>query len=525
MNQIVHIFKKDARHLWIEIAISLVLIGCMVAIGHVVWMPQGSPFSARRDSILRGIVGLLMPLIGISWLLLVARAIHSEALVGDRQFWITRPYEWKKLMAAKLLFFAAFIYLPFFLMQVILLARAGFSPAHWLPALLLNLVFLSAIILPLAGAATVTRNFGRTAVLLLGVVVCLALIVVSSALTGIGFELSPGTVPTPEASYLIDAVELALGCAVIVLQYRARRTKPAWILLLAIPAAFLVIESIAPDRLLIDHKYPLTTNSSGAPVQFSFVDQSGDRSLVGHEIGGPILGKQISVKIPVHLSGVASDSAVIIDEVKVSLEAANGEHWTSGWQGQQDGVHRQENDLWTGVIFVPSEVFGKYEGSAVNMRLDVALTEVSAGSVTQIEMPNPLNEISVPGFGICVPERLEMPDAMMLSCRFAWQPPFTYLSTRWFSEPCAAAKKSGDPGIEGDGWVGSVDTTKGWTFSPVVAPYIQLSNSTLFDRRSLGLRFLCPGAPATFTHYEVARRVQESLTIPSIHLWTARAEN
>jgi len=29
--------------------------------------------------------------------------VHAESLVGDRQFWITRPYEWKKLLTAKAL--------------------------------------------------------------------------------------------------------------------------------------------------------------------------------------------------------------------------------------------------------------------------------------------------------------------------------------------------------------------------------------------------------------------------------------
>jgi hypothetical protein len=526
MNQVVHIFEKDVRHLWIEIAISITLVAALVWIGPVEWLFESVPrATAAADQIFRALVSFLFPLILISWLLLVARAVHSEALVGDRQFWITRPYEWKKLMAAKLLFLAAFIYLPFFLMQVILLARAGFSPAHWLPEILLNLVFLSAIILALVAAATVTRNFRSIAVVLLVVAVCLFLIVSASALTGVGSEFSTLPVAAPLASYLIDAIALALACAVIVLQYRMRRTELAWIVLMAIPAAFLLIQFIAPDHLVINQKYPLTTEESNAPVQLAFVDRSGDRSLAGHEEGGPNIGKLITVKIPVQLSGIAQGSAVVFNQAKISLEAANGRQWSSNWQGQVRWVLRPENDEWEAEMIVPTQSFDKFEGFPVNVRLDVALTEVKAGSMTQIAMPKPRKEIAVPGFGICVPQAGDFPDAVNLSCRFAWRPPFTYVTARWFTEPCAAAKEANDPGIEGDGWVGSVDRTEAWMFFPVVAPYIHLSNSASYERGRADLRYLCPSTPATFTHYEPVRSVQESLTIPNLRLWTVGREN
>ena len=66
MNQVVHIFKKDVRHLWIEIAISLALVAYMVGVGHVVWAAQGPFISVMRDQVLRTIFGLLTPLIIIS---------------------------------------------------------------------------------------------------------------------------------------------------------------------------------------------------------------------------------------------------------------------------------------------------------------------------------------------------------------------------------------------------------------------------------------------------------------------------
>ncbi len=519
MNQILHIFKKDARHLWIEIAISLVLVIYMAGVGPLTWTVQ-APFRSPSDAVWRTILQFLTPLVEISWLLLVARVIHSEALVGDRQFWLTRPYEWKKLMVAKLLFLAAFIYLPFFLMQVLLLARAGFSPMHWWPEMMLNLVFFSALILALAALATVTPNFGRILVVLLGVVLCIFVIFAGAVLGGIGVEVTPVGSSRPVASYLMDAIALALGGAVIVSQYRARRTKMAWALLLAIPAAFGAIQFIAPDRFFMDHSYPPLANASTAPVQLAYDDTSGDNSLEGHETRGMNTAERlITIDLPIHLSSIPDGGAIFFNEARVSLEAANGAHWTSGWQGQSQWVLRPENNIWSAQMVVPTRVFERFRGAPVNLRLSLALTELKAGTVTQINMPEPTKEIAIPGFGICAPEPLGQRDAVTFSCRFAWQPPFTYVSTRWFSQPCAAAKSANDPGIGGYGWVGSVGATESWRFFPVVSPYIRLSNSEAYKRGGPELRYLCPDAPATFTHYEPVRQAQQSVTIPNMRLW------
>ena len=84
-----------------------------------------------------------MALVPVSWWLLISRAVHAEALVGDRQFWITRPYEWKSLLAAKLLFLAIYIYASILLAQCALLRAAGFHPLSYMPGLLYNLLLLT----------------------------------------------------------------------------------------------------------------------------------------------------------------------------------------------------------------------------------------------------------------------------------------------------------------------------------------------------------------------------------------------
>jgi hypothetical protein len=59
--------------------------------------------------------------------------VHGESLVGDRQFWVTRPYDWKKLVVDKALFVLTFINLPLFVLDVFLLAKSGFRPSSHVP--------------------------------------------------------------------------------------------------------------------------------------------------------------------------------------------------------------------------------------------------------------------------------------------------------------------------------------------------------------------------------------------------------
>ena len=95
------------------------------------------------------------------WNLIIA-VIHEEKLPGDRQYWLTRPYSWKDLLAAKALFVAAFINLPLFVWHVGAFAAVGVPLGEHLPALLWRQLFFSAFyILPVAALAAITRSLGQ----------------------------------------------------------------------------------------------------------------------------------------------------------------------------------------------------------------------------------------------------------------------------------------------------------------------------------------------------------------------------
>src|SRR5687768_13366660 len=99
-----HIFIKDVRRLWWVIRLR----------------SRCSPPWPRRRAALRAfdprafphaleslrmlLLGNLLPL---AWCHLVMLMVHQEPLVGDRQFWVTRPYSWRSLIAAKAMFAVA----------------------------------------------------------------------------------------------------------------------------------------------------------------------------------------------------------------------------------------------------------------------------------------------------------------------------------------------------------------------------------------------------------------------------------
>jgi len=112
MIQSLHILRKDIRHLWPDLSLYAALLIAASAI-----IPMAWNFADTSSTPLHLFAGLLNILIPIIWLVIIARLIHDEALVGDIQFWITRPYKWTSLLSAKLLFILLCLMVPFALTQ------------------------------------------------------------------------------------------------------------------------------------------------------------------------------------------------------------------------------------------------------------------------------------------------------------------------------------------------------------------------------------------------------------------------
>src|SRR5260370_13030118 len=212
MKQTLHIFRKDVRRLRWEIlgALALMAVYAWTQLHPWVFLEEG--FQQLK---LSPLVINLSPLVVLGWWYLIARLVQQEPLAGDRQFWVTRPYSWKSLLAAKALFIATFISLPALLAQCAILRAAGFSPAAHAAELLVRQGLLVAIfLLPAAALAAITRGFVHFA--LAGLMFVLYWLIV--------FYLR---ISTPGWLILYRGFALLLvsaALAVLFLQYRPRRT-------------------------------------------------------------------------------------------------------------------------------------------------------------------------------------------------------------------------------------------------------------------------------------------------------------
>ena len=514
MRQVLNIFVKDVRHLRVEILIALAVVAAQALLGPSQWAVQGPQAEATQTDVMRMASNLLVPITLIAWALLIAQAVHAEPLVGDRQFWITRPYAWKKLLAAKLIFFTLFIYLPFFLLQCVLLAEAGFPPPHWIPRVLLTLLLISAsVILPMIAIASVTSNIGRRVLVLVGVLFYWLIIQAVSALQGQMIKPSIYISPVPLREYLIDLLLFSACSLVVVLQYRTRRTLLSRVLLIAALVLCGAIGFVVPDRLLMDRNYPRAGNQSAVPFQVSFAANRADTQLQSWR-GAP--GDRIG--IPLRFTGIAEGSTISVDAVSATFEAHNGARWTSGWQTQADLINfAQGVTVPQMLITIPNWVYSKLKDGPVGVHLTLATTEMMAGRAFEMQLPQPMQEFSVPGVGICKPQVGFSGDAQALACRFPFQAPLTYVSTRRFDQPCSQSQT--DPGVEGSGWVGTLNSNApGPSFFPVVYPAFPLSNRMQQTTNGQQPRNLCPGTPVTFIPYQLVRRMQTTITVQDFHL-------
>jgi len=196
MKQTLHIFRKDLRYLRVEIPVFFLLIAIFALRGENEYVSDAAEIAA---------------------LYLVVRMIHAEAIPGDRQYWLTRPYRPLSLLGAKLLFIATVVCLPLGIAQAAMAVRLGFPLAEEIPGLLWSqFLFFFAAALPVAALAAVTEGLVPfvSAVLVLGVTAM--------------FGESTFHHPPPTVEWIGDCVfgaaTLCIAVTVLLWQYRDRRT-------------------------------------------------------------------------------------------------------------------------------------------------------------------------------------------------------------------------------------------------------------------------------------------------------------
>ena len=493
MNQVLNIFRKDTRRFWPEIVLSVIAVFAFVLVYPNGWRVLHDQNVQQRMMFILAALALLMV---TGWGLLIARVVHAETLVGDQQFWITRPYEWKKLLAAKVLFLVAWIGVPYLLAQSLLLTEAGFHPLAYMPGLLFNLLMASTIyLLPVFALATVTANFARLTLTALGG------LILFTGYMFLVYGIPHGYTSANPYTNTVLVPLLFAGCAlVIALQYATRRVWVSRGLLIVLPILLAVSVAAYRRQSLVDRAYPQPSAGSTAPVSIAAIPTP------AHPVEARSWEGEDYIDMPVQYTGVAEGTAVFADDFKFSITAADGSQWSSPWQ------HIQERNLpgtqHAGLsLMIGPALYERFKTAPVTLRITFAVSRYQSDTVTKIAFPD--GDVAVPVIGYCSPEY-----SNNMLCRAALrQSRLTHIDVLWSSGPCSDAQPLPGSTVVSDMWLepGS-DFALGSVWIQRIFFYRDDADSSHRHWR------ICPGSPLTMTQYHLLERTQASFTLTNFQL-------
>ena len=432
---------------------------------------------------------------------MITRAVQDENLVGDQQWWVTKPYEWGRLLGAKLLFLAAFIFVPVFVLECVLLVWAGFHPTAVLPALGLHLASLGlVIVLPLLAIGTVTATIARSTLTILGL-----LVVLVGALVGLSYTTQNGAFGVPDSGETVVLLFFAVVGAAVVLQFARRLLWRARLMMIAAIVLLLLAVFLPTSSGTVAAAY----RPASGPLHFAY--NTGSQSRVTSSSPGNL----VAISVPVTVSGIAPQTGLAIEGAQATIESPDYKRWTTDWQSQYGGVYLVDTDPDSSrnVYIRLKRSFARGEaGKRLTLHLRLAVAQLSAGEAVRAAIPD--HEFAVPGFGICaLAQNATGQYSNPLNCRSAVREPVqTLVRVQWSDVPCST-RRGDDAWVRGEGWAGSLGAGNEFGLNPVVQVGFFLSNNYKKDGDKIGgPRFLCPGTPITFTPYRVVRRAEYDAT-------------
>jgi len=313
MNLILQLFRKDAIRLWPQASIFLTLLALNG------WADRKyAPFNPPQPL---AFIPFLLP---IACSVLLIALIHEEGPVGDCQYWLTRPFSRRHLMAAKILFALVFINLPLFLYQAAIVITAGLPMSrNWVNLLCLQLFFTAVDILPVAALAAVTKNIVQT---VLAALTTGAVIVALSSLDWSHHVNKADGMPWIDAT-VGGAIFVAMSLPILFLQYLRRATAPARAILAG--AVLLVFTSSLPYAA----KWSIQMRLSPRELDPSAVRISWNREgrLVPITHDWISSDDSVQLEIPIRFDDLPPGALIKIEAIQPVAEALTGEVWRSGW--------------------------------------------------------------------------------------------------------------------------------------------------------------------------------------------------
>lgn len=475
-GQILHILRKDARQHWREIALYIVVL--VAYAWHQISLPAESDFVFLAFSFISEWLSWMVP---IASALLIVRAVHAESLVGDRQFWVTRPYEWKKLLAAKLIFVFAFVNVPLLILQIFLLLKAGYSPFSYVPGLLwLQLMWALMVVLPAVILATVTASIGQFVFAVLGLFIYfMSLVGLASSVPVLSVE-GAYSVPVSIGSLILSGAALTA----ILWQFARRRTARSRILLASVAVVYPIIILIAPYKVLIAHHYPVARSGEPLPVQLAF-----DPAKPTSHKGGYLEKDKVHIQIPWLVSGIPEGSVVYLRGTMETIHAPGGLEWGSGWHGAYEDLLVNRPHTQT-VITLDRDFFERVKSTPVKLSITLALESMRSSETVRIVTS--AGQFRMPGDGRCSPRPAADNE---VTCLFP--PKFTLQLVSALSDELTCSPREGETpppaGTVGYGWTSIFPVG----INPVTTDPLWVSDWGKVEGHYYYLRRICPGTPLT----------------------------
>jgi len=376
MRDALHIFRKDVR-CFRELALAVVSLLAMNAAIEA-FFPK---LVARQD-----IQPVLQALAALVAAFLIAYAVHQERLVGDGQYWITRPISWRSVMLAKLLLIAVFINVPLWIGQSIALIANGLSPVAYLPALLRNqFLFTTQVSLLATALAAITARYSS---FVLMSVVWLTAVTTSNWLGWPGLEW-----------FRSDALALTMfaGVAAILWLQYSRRGEPILprVLTVALAGVLILERLFTPWHAA----FALAVRNSPRTVDSAIARLSYRAATTPHRAGPADEELPLVLYIPVDVAGVPNDVDITDDRARLRIAAAGGGSWDSGWSASARFAGRLENGRDWLIADTDPRFYNRWRTATVDLRASIAFTLREGPSRAIVPLSGDLQ--TLPDAGLC----------------------------------------------------------------------------------------------------------------------------
>jgi hypothetical protein len=516
MDQILHIFKKDARRHWPEILISLALLSLFTRHELHPWEHSREASSFSRF-FLAFWGGYITPTLVIFWAFLIVRVIQDESLVGDRQWWITKPYEWWNLFLAKVLFFLVFICVPLFHVQLFLLEKLHFPVLGNLwRVLLMDLGIFFSLFLFVAILACLTKNFGQ-ALLTVAVIV-----VAGIGLAWLGSRFDSGEDGKSQPA-IVDHFQNLLFwgsiLAVPVYQFSQRRRWKSLGLFAGAFAFNMLLGVVVPSSKTTETKYPVAQQPQASlkigvrPIP----ETTGKSSTNGWFDPTP----NIYLSIPVSVAGVAPSSVVVVDLLKLTTDSPQNSRWSRGWKYEHADLW-PEDQLRYLTYEIDRKEYEKVKAVPMNIHLELALSEYQESDSRTLRVSS--ENFVDPSLGIC---RIGPPRTEWLECLIAFRESGFIVTVDPRNSPCPKDEDTGELSTEATSHAWQLQNASAFPFygySPIVNYTIFFRPASLMNDlvKTTKLRIppvlLCPGTEIRLSKPVLTHEWRIKLEIPNVRL-------